>query len=125
MRGMTWSGSWSRWSPAQAERKGSAIAAAISLTARAHAMASMQARQPKRDSRLEACSALKAQSVKVESSRRAEMTDRTMKIRAGAPPKQNHRLRVVRTVQDRSSKLPRFGMSTKPDNAARIVDGAT
>jgi hypothetical protein len=48
---MTWSGSWSRWRPAQPERRGSAIAAAIALTVRAHAIASMQPPKPKGDSR--------------------------------------------------------------------------
>src|SRR5277367_2408912 len=67
---MTWSGSWSRWRPAQPERRGSAIAAAIALITRAYATPSIQARRPKRDSCLGGCSALKAPPVKASARRR-------------------------------------------------------
>src|ERR1700679_3719850 len=67
---MTWSGSWSRWRPAQPERKGSAIAAAIALITRVYAIPSIQARRPKRESRLGGCSALKASPVKASARRR-------------------------------------------------------
>jgi len=47
-------------------------------------------------------------------------SDRIAQIGASAPPKRNHRLRAG---QARLSKLPRFGMSTKPASAAKIEAG--
>ena len=114
---MTWSGAWSRWRPAQPERRGSAIAAAIALTVRAHAIASMQARQPKRDSRLKACSALKAPRVKAQrvalltSVLRGQWRDRTvltLRIEAQTTTrsvKQNRRLRVDQDAVPNSTDL--------------------
>ena len=51
---------------------------------------------------------------------RRPVVPRTARIGASAPPKRNHRLRAGRA---RLSKLPRFGMSTKPASAAKIEAG--
>ena len=77
----------------------------------------MQARQPKRDSRFEACSALKAPPVKTSADRRRPAVPIEPRKSAQRSAKRNRRLRWS---QDRRSELPRFGMSTKPNIAARI-----
>ena len=91
---MTWSGSWSRWRPAQPERRGSAIAAAIALTVRAHASASMQARQPQ--ARFAPQGMLGAEGATrqgVSAPPPSFGSDRTAQTRASAPPRRNRRLR--------------------------------
>ena len=74
---------------------------------------------PTRDSRLKGCSALKAPRVKASArAHRPALPIEPAQIRASAPLKTKPQ--VASRASDRCSELPRFGMSTKPDNAARI-----
>ena len=118
---MTWSGSWSRWRPAQPERRGQRDRRGDRLDSpsacdRFHASPQAQARFALQGM----LGAKGATRQGVSAPPPSFGSDRTTQTRASELPQRNRRLSRGSAID--FSKLPRFGMSTKPASAARIRD---